>query len=121
MQRTMPNTSEWGGAGGAPGRSPGAQTAVPAPPAGVADLRTRVLADRDVLAALADGSGGAPAFAAEVARRLGIPEDQVPLRLASLVTLGYVEQLMAGKDGGYTLTARGLAAADGPPAAGRPT
>jgi hypothetical protein len=48
-----------------------------------------------------------PVFDAELAQRLGLPEKTIPVRLLSLVSLGYVEQLLVGtKDGGYTLTDR---------------
>jgi DNA-binding IclR family transcriptional regulator len=73
-----------------------------------ADLGTRVVRDADVLRAIADRAAVGPVFDAELAQRLGLPETAVPVRLRSLVSLGYVEQLLDGtKDGGYTLTDRG--------------
>jgi DNA-binding transcriptional ArsR family regulator len=73
------------------------------------DLRVRVVTDADVLRVLADRAGGGPAFAGEMAQRLDLPEERVPVRLASLVSLGLVERLMDGKDGGFTITDRGRA------------
>src|SRR4051812_33311443 len=61
----------------------------------------RVLTDQEVLSAVANANAG-PVFAKELGERLGLAEDRVELRLASLVSLGYLEQLLTGKDGGYT-------------------
>lgn len=71
--------------------------------------------DGDVLRALADPTLPGPVFDTELARRLHLPEGDVTVRLLSLVSLGYVEQLRAGgKDGGYTLTERGRLASLAP-------
>jgi DNA-binding IclR family transcriptional regulator len=74
-----------------------------------ADLRHRIVRDREVVAALASRAGAGPVFAADLAAAVGLPENEMAVRLASLVSLGLVEQLMTGKDGGYTLTDLGRA------------
>jgi Mn-dependent DtxR family transcriptional regulator len=74
-----------------------------------ADLRHHIVRDRDVLAALASRQGAAPVFDADLAAALSMPEQLVAVRLASLVSLGLVDRLMTGKDGGYTLTDLGRA------------
>jgi DNA-binding IclR family transcriptional regulator len=89
--------------------------------------------DLEVLRALAE-PGGQPVLAGALAGRLGIPPGRVPPRLGSLVSLGYVACLPAGKaqEDAYRLTARGQAelrrraepppapAPDGAPGAGGP-
>ena len=77
--------------------------------------------DLEILRALAT-HGDQPVFADALAALLGIPPGRVPSRLASLVTLGYVACLPAGKaqDDAYRLTARGqaeLRRRTGPPSA----
>src|SRR4051812_9806537 len=64
--------------------------------------------DLEVLQALVD-STERPQFADALAARLGISPASVPIRLSSLVSLGYVECLIAGagQADGYTLTDRG--------------
>jgi len=66
--------------------------------------------DLEILRALAT-HGDEPVFADALASLLGIPPGRVPSRLGSLVTLGYVACLPAGKaqDDAYRLTARGRA------------
>jgi DNA-binding IclR family transcriptional regulator len=66
--------------------------------------------DLDVLRALAD-SPDQPQFAETLAARIGIPATGIPVRLRSLVSLGYVDCLLAGtaQADGYTLTERGAA------------
>jgi predicted transcriptional regulator len=65
-----------------------------------------VVTDLDILTVLATVDSG-PVFAAELGEALGLEETRIATRLSSLVSLGYLEQLLAGKDGGYTITARG--------------
>ena len=66
--------------------------------------------DLEILRALAT-HGDQPVFADALAALLGMAPRRVPPRLASLVTLGYVACLPAGKDqdDAYRLTARGQA------------
>jgi predicted ArsR family transcriptional regulator len=78
--------------------------------------------DLEILRALT-GHGDQPVFADALAPLLGIAPGRVPSRLASLVTLGYVDCLVGekGRGDGYRLTARGQAElrrrTDTPPAA----
>lgn len=73
-----------------------------------ADLGHRPPTDLDVLRLLA-GRCGAPVPAVELGGLLGIPADAIPTRLASLVSLGLVEERAEGRDAGYAVTERGMA------------
>src|SRR5262249_11797644 len=52
--------------------------------------------DLQVLRAVGEG-GDRPTFASDLAERLGLTPARVPVRLGSLVSLGYVTVLMVGK------------------------
>ena len=79
-------------------------------PAGAVRLDRGDPTDLQVLRAISEG-GDRPQFAADLAERIGIASERVPVRLATLVSLGYVAVLVAGKgpDDGYTLTELGAA------------
>src|SRR5689334_218544 len=66
--------------------------------------------DLQVLRAVGEG-GDRPTFASDLAERLGMTSARVPVRLGSLVSLGYITVLLVGKgpDDGYTLTELGAA------------
>jgi hypothetical protein len=77
--------------------------------------------DLEILQVLADRPDQ-PHPGDALATQLGIPVVRLPLRLGSLVTLGYVDSRLVGPDqaNGYVLTERGAAEisrrASGPPA-----
>src|SRR5947209_16201562 len=79
-------------------------------PGGVWRLEPGDPTDRQVLRAVGEGADR-PRFAADLAERLGLPSERAPVRLGSLVSLGYVAVLVAanGADDGYTLTEVGAA------------
>src|SRR5262245_21819717 len=66
--------------------------------------------DLQVLRAVGQG-GDRPTCVCDLAERLGLTPARVPVRLGTLVSLGYVTVLMVGKgtDDGYTLTELGAA------------
>jgi hypothetical protein len=66
--------------------------------------------DLEILRVL-DGRGEMPVFVDTLAPLLGIEPGRVSARLGSLVTLGYVDCLIAekGQGDGYRLTSRGRA------------
>jgi DNA-binding IclR family transcriptional regulator len=71
-------------------------------------LSEQAVSDLEVLRALAAHAGGGPVFDAELAGRVALPQHQVTVRLLSLVSLGYVEQLRErSAEGGYTITDQG--------------
>ncbi|HEY3107520.1 MAG TPA: hypothetical protein VGL23_02125 [Chloroflexota bacterium] len=66
--------------------------------------------DIEILQVLADRPDQ-PRPGDALAAQLGLPAARMPVRLASLVSLGYVDSLLLGPDqvSGYVLTERGAA------------
>ena len=66
--------------------------------------------DLEILQMLADRPDQ-PRLGEALAAQLGLPAARLPVRLGSLVTLGYIDSLLLGPDqaNGYVLTERGAA------------